>query len=325
MLFRSATIDNHIWLVLAVSIKKGECAINPKRVAVTVDPAQSCGVIRRLNGTNLGPPLLFEGIGMDITDDLKPLQIPLMRLHDAPWENGGLKLVDIPQVFPLFHADPADPRNYCFKQTDDYIGKCLATGAKVLYRLGISIEHTKRKYNTEPPADFDKWAEICCRIIAHYNEGWGDGFRHGIEYWEIWNEADGGALMWSGTWDDYIRLYITAAKAIKKRFPSVKVGGPAICSANSREKIEAFLAACQREQAPLDFFSWHHYTTDAADMASKAALVKGHLDAYGFGKTELHLNEWHYAGSFGNLFKSRGEERRQAEVLGMNEIGRAHV
>jgi hypothetical protein len=318
--FRAVAAPEHnpIWLILGVTVKTGECAMNPRSVTVSVEPAQPRGVIRRLNGTNLGPPLLFEGIGMDITEDLKPLSIPLIRLHDAPWENGGLKLVDIPQVFPLFHADAADSRNYCFRQTDDYIAKCLETGAKVLYRLGVSIEHTKRKYNTEPPPDFAKWAEICCRIVAHYNEGWADGFRHNIEYWEIWNEADAGPAMWSGTWEDYIRLYVTAAKAIKARFPAVKVGGPAICSANSRERIEAFLDACRRENAPLDFFSWHHYAADAADMASKAALVKSHLDRYGFTKTELHLNEWHYVGGFGNLFKSRGEERRQAEVNGMN-------
>ncbi len=25
----------------------------------------------------------------------------------------------------------------------------------------------------------------------HYTEGWADGFRYDMEYWEIWNEADG--------------------------------------------------------------------------------------------------------------------------------------
>lgn len=150
----------------------------------SIDFAGRCGKIRRLNGGNLGP-VFACGKGALITEAMRGLEIPLLRLHDAPYSENGAKLVDIPQVFPLFHLDADDPRNYYFPHTDDYIASILGLGAKVLYRLGVSIEHSAKHYFTDPPADYDKWAEVCIHIISHYNEGWADGFHHNIEYWEI--------------------------------------------------------------------------------------------------------------------------------------------
>jgi len=69
-------------------------------------------------------------------------------------------------VFPLFHLDPQDPENYYFAQTDDYIANCLAYGSKVLYRLGESIDHSKKHRFIFPPKNYDKWAEICINIIG---------------------------------------------------------------------------------------------------------------------------------------------------------------
>jgi len=265
-----------------------------KTAAIEVNARKAVGKIKRLHGTNLGPHLLNDMPNVrDYGEDLKALEIPLMRLHDAPLDNRGRLLVDIPMVFPLFHADPSDPRNYYFKQTDDYIEGCLETGAKILYRLGVSIEHTKNKYLTAMPQDFEKWTEICANVIRHYNEGWADGFNHGIEYWEIWNEADLGPKMWSGTWKDYVELYVTASKRLKELFPQIKIGGPAMCWL--REKLIAeMLSTCKKRQAPLDFFSWHGYSANPQDLIDAPSKAREILDSYGFSKTELNLNEWHY-------------------------------
>src|SRR5262245_10791984 len=65
-------------------------------------------------------------------------------------------------------------------------------------------------------------------IIRHYNEGWAGGAHHGIRYWEIWNEPENRPSMWSGSDQDYFRLYRIAARAIKKHNPQLKVGGPAV-------------------------------------------------------------------------------------------------
>ena len=56
----------------------------------------------------------------------------------------------------------------------------------------------------------------------------------------------------------------------------------------------AFLNRCQRDAAPLDFFSWHTYTNDPRELVRRARAVRRLLDRQGFPKTESHLNEWSY-------------------------------
>ena len=81
--------------------------------------------------------------------------------------------------------------------------------------------------------------------------------------------------MWSGTDDDYLRLYRTAATAIKKQFPELKVGGPALGASGSfvngefrpTEFASNFLAMCRKDNVPLNFFSWHCYTADPAELS----------------------------------------------------------
>ena len=170
---------------------------------LTVDFSQTNGVIRPLHGVNLGP-LCYRGM-VDLSAYHRELGVPLTRLHDVVWVN--YDAVDISSIFRDFRNDPALPDSYEFAATDDYITAVVKTGSSVLYRLGESIEHTPRKYRVHPPKDFGKWADICCGIIRHYNEGWADGFRYNIRYWEVWNEPENQPAMWTGTDDQYFELY----------------------------------------------------------------------------------------------------------------------
>ncbi len=199
-------------------------------------------------------------------------------------------------------ADPSLPESYQFARTDDYLTAIGGTGAKVVYRLGESIEHTRRKYHVAPPADYDKWTAACLGIIRHENEGWAGGAHRKIGYWEIWNEPDNRPAMWTGSDDDYFRLYVTAAKGIKAQFPGLMVGGPAaggtgdVVHGELRPTafLTGFLNACRTKSAPLDFFSWHTYSDDPHIFAVKARAIRRWLDEQGFRKTEIHLNEWNY-------------------------------
>lgn len=265
-------------------------AINDK--TITADFARPQGTIRPLHGVNGGP--VDSGGVFNMSSYWEELAIPSARLN--PWALPDAYVVDIPLIFPLFHLDPDKPENYQFARTDDFIAAIVKTHAQIVYRLGTTIEHTPRKYHTQPPADFDKWARITVNIIRHYNEGWADGFHHDIRYWEIWNEPNIGPKMWTGTDADYFRLYETAVRAIKKHDPSLKVGGPAVSSPQGGF-MEKFLSFCRDRSVPLDFFSWHNYSTSPLDLQRGAEKVRAALDRHGFKATESHLNEWHYVTS----------------------------
>lgn len=281
------------------------------------------GAIKPLHGVNNGP--VCYGSLLDVSHYYKRAGIPLVRLHDPNWPNA--REVDIYTVFPDFGKDPSEPSSYDFATTDEYIRTVAETGARIVYRLGVSIEHTKEKYYVGPPEDFAKWAQICIGIIRHYNQGWANGFRYNIEYWEIWNEPDKPVgktnLMWGGTWEQFYELYGVAAKAIKQFDPSLKVGGYGATSVKVKKFMDEFLAYCRDHEVPLDFFSWHIYGADLQRFADESRYARQELDRYGFPQAESHLNEWNYFdGDFktiwlpGNEFVRRGVFERQKSNVG---------
>ncbi|QJD85864.1 GH39 family glycosyl hydrolase [Cohnella herbarum] len=247
--------------------------------------------LKRVHGVNNGP--VCYGSLMDVSVYYEKAGIPLVRLHDTNWPNPGE--VDIHTIFRDMNRDEDDPASYDFSRTDEYIASVLATGAKIVYRLGESIEHTKVKYYVHPPADMDKWARICVNIIRHYNEGWANGFHYDIRYWEIWNEPDNPdrQCMWSGTPEQYYDLYRIAVTAIKAHDPALKVGGQAATMVNM-PFTEGFVAYCRQHELPLDFFTWHTYADDPRQIEANALKARKLLDDAGYIQTESHLNEWNY-------------------------------
>ncbi len=274
-----------------------------KELFVSIATAIPAGRIKKLNGGNLGPSMIYahhpEG---NLNREFAELNLPLTRLHDAPWENPGMRLVDIPQIFANPKADPEDPESYYFDQTDDYIQNIIETGTGIIYRLGVSIEHGLKRYFLKPPADVSKWVAICANIIRHLNYGKWNGHNFDIRYWEIWNEpcnwdkdSQGNptlAKMWDGTMEEFNRFYCEAASALKKLFPELKFGGPS--HGVSTGNLEPFLQACRQTGAPLDFYSWHCYSDSVERYRDQVPEVRRIVDAAGFPDAELHLNEWHY-------------------------------
>lgn len=285
-------------------VVKPPVPLNAKPVPdATIDFAKPAGKIKPLHGVNGGP--------FKYGDHQAPLDLyhaeagfPHTRLHDANWPHPDA--VDIHTIFPIFDLNPDDPKNYYFEKTDDYIAPIIKNKSEVIFRLGVSIEHVTH-YHNHPPKDYAKWAKICTNIIRHYNDGWANGFHYNIKYWEIWNE-NSLERMWSGTAGDYFRLYETAAKAIKKYNPALKVGGPAAAGVQPEHNIQIkpFLEYCRDHSVPLDFFSWHRYSSIPEDLITDARLARTLLDNYGFKNTENHLNEWHFIQSWSVLGTTLG-------------------
>jgi len=263
---------------------------------VKVDFTKIVGRIKPMHAVNNGP--VNKG-GDQIRSNFKSFQaagIPYVRNHDASFwaAYGGEHTVDVHAIFPDFDADPLDPASYDFTLTDRYTELILTTGAEVFYRLGSKIEHWPKKYGVIPPKDFQKWAVICEHIIAHYNEGWADGFHWNIRYWEIWNEANMKQdTTWVGTDEAFFEFYATAALHLKKRFPELKIGGPALAYGFG-DYLERFLAYMVEKKVEIDFLSWHLYMISTQEMLSYDKEIRETLDKYGYKDTESILDEWNY-------------------------------
>ncbi len=282
---------------------------------MTIDFGRQNGQIRALNGANLGPRLYGSASPARerILAMYRALNLPMTRFHDAPLDNPGMRLVDPNLIFANFHADADDPRNYYFRQTDDYLGICrdydraIDQGIELHYRLGPSIEHSADHYFIYPPEDYEQWVKICTNIIRHYNEGWNNGFAWDIRYWTIWEEPCQKRL-WDGDPIAFYRLFELAVRRLKARFPNIKLGTDVNhCMALARgddpsswvyetKWVADYLAYCRDEKVPLDFFACSSYSGDPDQTIAFPAMFKRVLDDYGFVDTEFHIGEWNYSG-----------------------------
>ncbi len=289
-------------------------------ISVNVDWNAGKGPIKEVN--SVGQPPIMGWVGTNMFHHLRKIGAKYSRLHDVGGPYGGGRFVDIPNVFPDFDADETDPKNYRFQFTDKLLEGLVAVGCEPFYRLGVSIEnnaHIERRH-IMPPKDFAKWARICEHIIRHYTEGWANGYRMKITYWEIWNEPDlyqypdlpgeeayKSAMLWAGPFDEYIRLYIESVKYLKEKFPHLKFGGYGSCGFGiatyapggkrirdfqSREILaKRFLKRVKETGTALDFFSFHAYDT-AANIYEQCRYARKLVDEAGFVNTELAFNEW---------------------------------
>ena len=249
-------------------------------------------------------------LGSEINRYFTRANMTSCRTHD-------INCTDIHRIFPDFSKDADDESAYCFEACDRVLAAIADAGMEPFFRFGVSWSDPvlSRAY-LQPPADYEKWAAVCEHIIRHYNEGWANGTRYGIRYWEIYNEPDCQPVpaennFWQGTPEEFYRLYDVSAKRLKSRFPDLFIGGYGSCgfyaltqtkAANTGSSaqneyfitfFEGFLDYIVKHGTPMDFFSWHSYTT-----TGKNALYLDHvrkkLDRAGYGGARIVVDEWNY-------------------------------
>jgi len=285
--------------------------------------------VKPLHGVGQPP---FYGSDYSLLHYLTDAGIPFSRLHDVGGAFGGNLYVDIPNLFRNFDADPQDPASYDFAFTDVLMAKLAEYRLEPFFRLGVTIENYShiKSYRIFPPKDNLKWAKICEGVIRHYTEGWADGFRYNIRYWEIWNEPDGHeaerSMMWKGTKEEYYELYAVTSRYLKEKFPHLKIGGYASCGFYGLESSQSdpnykdfeyfmtffdeFLTYIKERNCPMDFFSFHSYA-GIESTQKHIAYARRKVTEAGYPDAELSLNEWNPD------HRTRGSLHHAAQVTGM--------
>ena len=87
--------------------------------------------------------------------------------------------------------------------------------------------------------------------------------RYGLDevrkwYFEVWNEPNLSGF-WSGTKNEYFKLYKASADGLKSVDGGLRIGGPASSKANW---IQDMIDYCTDNGVPLDFISTHLYPQD---------------------------------------------------------------
>jgi len=182
----------------------------------------------------------------------------------------------------VYREDKNGNPEYNFQYIDVLYDYLLSIGMKPFVELGFMpaalASGTQTifwwKGNVTPPKDYKKWEDLIRNLTLHFTE------RYGVDeiktwYFEVWNEPNLNCF-WSGTQEEYFKLYMHSVKAIKSVNKEFRVGGPATAGAAWEPEMINF---CSKNALPLDFVSTHSY-----------GVKQGYIDELGVSGTVLDKN-----------------------------------
>lgn len=157
--------------------------------------------------------------------------------------------------------------------------------------------------NTKPPANYNDWNAA---INAITNRIWNS---YGITnaYFEIWNEPDLGS--WTGTEEEYFKLFQNTYDAIKLVNNSIPVGGVATNSWGNNiyrlapagylkfpeadsSLIANIIDSSIQWNKPLDFISWHNFSLDTRSIKNARDFIQSKYISHNQSSPELIISEW---------------------------------
>jgi len=232
----------------------------------------------------------------DMVDQLKfaheELGIRSLRFHGI-FDDDMWTISDLQTFSPM--PGGGRVRDVNFRQCGHVYDNLLKCGVKPFVELSFmpsQLAKTKKtglhyKNYTSPPKDWNEWSEYIKAFIRFLLERYG---AEEVESWwfEVWNEPDLTGFF-SGTQQEYFKLYEVTARAVKSVDANIRVGGP---STSGCKWIDEFMAYCTENAVPLDFISTHHYPGDAfgnfISPANYGSIFKTMLKAV---KTKADLTE----------------------------------
>lgn len=232
------------------------------RARVRVDCGEPLGELRRI-WTSIG----YDEINWTYTPRGKAVYRVLRDLAEAPYHvrnhnalTSGNGLSEPARGSTnVYHEMPDGTAAYDWTIVDQLYDTIAGAGFRPVVELGFlprdlvptavagsdwSRDVGRESYESDglwkhPPKDYGRWGELVARFVGHCVERYG---RAEVERWyfEVWNEPDL-PNYWTGTLEDYCRLYDHAVAAATGVLPTVRIGGPAT-SGPDRESARAFLA-----------------------------------------------------------------------------------
>lgn len=248
------------------------------RRVITIDYRQEKGKFNTFFKECVGAGRANEGLRADWQQQLRLVReecgFRYIRMHGLLCDDMG-----------VYREDRTGNPQYNYQYIDVLYDFILSIGMKPFVELGFmpsALASGDRtifwwKGNVTPPKDYQRWEKLIEHLVRHFTD------RYGPEevkswYFEVWNEPNLTPYFWTGTQDDYFKLYKHAAQAIKRVNPAYRVGGPATAGAAWESELIEF---CHKNNVPIDFISTHSYGVEA-----------GYLDQYGETGTILSKDPW---------------------------------
>lgn len=168
----------------------------------------------------------------------------------------------------------------------------------------ISDRYKCDKGSVAPPRDYDEWSKFVSQLVRHYKND------IGVELmYEVWNEPDQNYIFsidtfWTGTEQEYFKLYQYTVYGTKEVDKNAKIGGPA-SSVYDKGAIENFIKFASQQKLPIDFISFHTYIGwnkfkgTEAEYKEMSSKIRQWLRENGYNSnTPLIIDEWNYNAGF---------------------------
>lgn len=244
---------------------------------IDVNVKQVQGKLNSTFNVSIGAGRANEGLRADWQQQLAEIKrdagFKYIRMHGLLTDDMG-----------VYRVDAQGKEQYNFQYIDALFDYLLSIGVKPFVELGFMPSAMASgdktifwwRGNVTPPRSYEKWEKLIKVLTEHFTARYGAS-EVASWYFEVWNEPnlDG---FWTGSQEDYFKLYNHAARAIKSVNASYKVGGPATAGA---AWIPEMIAYGAKNNVPLDFVSTHAY-----------GVNQGYLDEFGTTGTVLSKDEW---------------------------------
>ncbi|SCG69352.1 GH39 family glycosyl hydrolase [Micromonospora inositola] len=250
----------------------------PPTVSLLLDAAAEGSPLHRPWRPMIGSERLSQLLCRDTSGgrEIGPeLLAALRRVHD---EIG----VETVRAHAILHDDLGVYREvdgqpvHDFSRVDEVYDLVLSVGLRPVVEVGFmprdlasDPERTVFGYRgvISPPRDWDRWADLVRALVAHLLDRYGEQVL-GWDF-EVWNEANL-EVFWSGSREEWMRLYDVTARAVKDVDPRIPVGGPSSAAAGW---VDALLEHVAASGAPVDFVSTHTYGSPPLDLRPALARL----------------------------------------------------
>jgi xylan 1,4-beta-xylosidase len=234
--------------------------------------------------------------GKKLLTELQQLSpVPVyVRVHNLLTSKGNSAGPDLKWGYTdAYKEDSNGTPVYNWVVVDSIVDTYIQRGMKPLMEIGFMprdlsskaepYEHSWRNGGniwtgwTYPPKDYNKWRELVYQWVKHSMERYG---KQEVQtwLWQLWNEPDIG--YWSGTFEEYCKLYDYTADGLKKACPECTIGGPHTTNPGGEKAftyLTKFIEHCLRGQnyatgkkgTPLQYIGFH--------AKGAPELVNGHI------------------------------------------------
>ena len=296
------------YFLLILSISLSQLVLAQKQTArvISINPNLVKGKLNHSYNFCVGAGRANEGLRADWQRQLRQTKQELgfryIRFHGLLTDDMGVYFEDkagkpiynwqyIDELFDFLHSINIKP----FVELG-FMPNALASGKKTVFWW---------KGNITPPKDYQKWNGLIKNLLQHWIQRYGEK-EVKTWYFEVWNEPNLKNLFFTGSQEDYFKLYQETATTIKAVSKDFKVGGPATAE---NGWVKEMIDFCVLNKVPIDFISTHTYgvkkgfldqtgdigtivsqdknTVSGGMIQTKAIIQKSALP-----NLELHYTEW---------------------------------